>query len=33
MTAARAMGVGGQDFAIVFDVLARLAGAAPSTKP
>ena len=33
MTAARGLGLGDYDFAIVFDVLARLAGAAPSTKP
>jgi 3-hydroxyisobutyrate dehydrogenase-like beta-hydroxyacid dehydrogenase len=33
MTAARGMGLGDYDFAIVFDVLARLAGAAPSVKP
>jgi 3-hydroxyisobutyrate dehydrogenase-like beta-hydroxyacid dehydrogenase len=33
MTAARGLGLGEYDFAIVFDVLARLAGAAPSTKP
>jgi 3-hydroxyisobutyrate dehydrogenase-like beta-hydroxyacid dehydrogenase len=33
MTAARGMGLGDYDFAIVFDVLARLAGAPPSIKP
>jgi 3-hydroxyisobutyrate dehydrogenase-like beta-hydroxyacid dehydrogenase len=33
MTAARGLGLGDYDFAIVFDVLARLAGAAPSIKP
>jgi 3-hydroxyisobutyrate dehydrogenase-like beta-hydroxyacid dehydrogenase len=33
MTAARGMGLGDYDFAIVFDVLARLAGAPPSVKP
>jgi len=33
MTAARGLGLGEYDFAIVFDVLARLAGAAPSRKP
>jgi 3-hydroxyisobutyrate dehydrogenase-like beta-hydroxyacid dehydrogenase len=33
LTAARGLGLGDYDFAIVFDVLARLAGAAPSTKP
>ena len=33
MTAARGLGLGDYDFAIVFDVLARLAGAPPSTKP
>jgi len=33
MTAARGLGLGDYDFAIVFDVLARLAGAAPSVKP
>jgi 3-hydroxyisobutyrate dehydrogenase len=33
MTAARGLGLGEYDFAIVFDVLARLSGAAPSTKP
>ena len=32
MTAARGLGLGEYDFAIVFDVLARLAGAQPSTK-
>jgi len=32
MTAARGLGLGDYDFAIVFDVLARLAGAAPSVK-
>ena len=33
LTAARGLGLGDYDFAIVFDVLARLAGAAPSVKP
>ena len=33
MTAARGLGLGDYDFAIVFDVLARLAGAPPSIKP
>jgi 3-hydroxyisobutyrate dehydrogenase-like beta-hydroxyacid dehydrogenase len=33
MTAARGLGLGDYDFAIVFDVLARLAGASPSRKP
>jgi 3-hydroxyisobutyrate dehydrogenase-like beta-hydroxyacid dehydrogenase len=33
MTAARGLGLGEYDFAIVFDVLAQLAGAAPSVKP
>lgn len=33
MTAARGLGLGDYDFAIVFDVLARLAGAPPSVKP
>jgi 3-hydroxyisobutyrate dehydrogenase-like beta-hydroxyacid dehydrogenase len=33
MTAAAGLGLGEYDFAIVFDVLARLAGAAPSIKP
>jgi 3-hydroxyisobutyrate dehydrogenase-like beta-hydroxyacid dehydrogenase len=33
MTAARGLGLGDYDFAIVFDVLARLAGASPSIKP
>jgi 3-hydroxyisobutyrate dehydrogenase-like beta-hydroxyacid dehydrogenase len=33
MTAARGLGLGDYDFAIVFDVLARLSGAPPSTKP
>jgi 3-hydroxyisobutyrate dehydrogenase-like beta-hydroxyacid dehydrogenase len=33
MTAARGLGLGDYDFAIVFDVLARLSGAAPSVKP
>jgi 3-hydroxyisobutyrate dehydrogenase-like beta-hydroxyacid dehydrogenase len=33
MTAARGLGLGDYDFAIVFDVLAGLAGAAPSVKP
>ena len=33
MTAARGMGLGDYDFAIVFDVLARMAGAPPSIKP
>jgi 3-hydroxyisobutyrate dehydrogenase-like beta-hydroxyacid dehydrogenase len=33
MTAARGLGLGDYDFAIVFDVLARMAGAAPSIKP
>jgi 3-hydroxyisobutyrate dehydrogenase-like beta-hydroxyacid dehydrogenase len=33
MTAARGLGLGDYDFAIVFDVLARLAGASPSVKP
>jgi 3-hydroxyisobutyrate dehydrogenase-like beta-hydroxyacid dehydrogenase len=33
MTAARGLGLGDYDFAIVFDVLARLAGAPPSLKP
>jgi 3-hydroxyisobutyrate dehydrogenase-like beta-hydroxyacid dehydrogenase len=32
MTAARALGLGDHDFAVVFDVLARLAGVAPSAK-
>jgi 3-hydroxyisobutyrate dehydrogenase-like beta-hydroxyacid dehydrogenase len=33
MTAARGLGLGDYDFAIVFDVLARLSGAPPSVKP
>ena len=33
MTAARGLGLGDYDFAIVFDVLARLAGLPPSVKP
>jgi 3-hydroxyisobutyrate dehydrogenase-like beta-hydroxyacid dehydrogenase len=33
MGAARAMGLGGWDFAVVFDVLARLSGLPPSPKP
>jgi 3-hydroxyisobutyrate dehydrogenase-like beta-hydroxyacid dehydrogenase len=33
MTAARGLGLGEYDFAIVFDVLARLSGSAPSAKP
>ena len=33
MTAARGLGLGDYDFAIVFDVLARLSGIPPSTKP
>ena len=33
LTAARGLGLGDYDFAIVFDVLARLAGAPPSVKP
>jgi 3-hydroxyisobutyrate dehydrogenase len=33
MTAARGLGLDGYDFAIVFDVLARLSGAPPSAKP
>jgi 3-hydroxyisobutyrate dehydrogenase-like beta-hydroxyacid dehydrogenase len=33
MTAARGLGLGDSDFAIVFDVLAHLAGAPPSRKP
>jgi 3-hydroxyisobutyrate dehydrogenase-like beta-hydroxyacid dehydrogenase len=33
MTAARGLGLGDYDFAIVFDVLARLCGAPPSIKP
>jgi len=33
MTAARALGLGDHDFAVVFDVLARLSGLAPSAKP
>jgi 3-hydroxyisobutyrate dehydrogenase-like beta-hydroxyacid dehydrogenase len=33
MTAARGLGLDGYDFAIVFDVLARLSGAPPSVKP
>ena len=33
MTAARGLGLGDYDFAIVFDVLARLGGAPPSRKP
>ena len=33
MTEARSLGLGDYDFAIVFDVLARLSGAPPSTKP
>jgi 3-hydroxyisobutyrate dehydrogenase-like beta-hydroxyacid dehydrogenase len=32
LTAARALGLGDNDFAVVFDVLARLAGLAPSAK-
>ena len=32
MTAARGLGLGGYDFAVVFDVLARLSGLPPSTK-
>jgi len=33
MTAARGLGLGDYDFAIVFDVLARLSNAPPSAKP
>jgi 3-hydroxyisobutyrate dehydrogenase-like beta-hydroxyacid dehydrogenase len=33
MTKARSLGLGDYDFAIVFDVLARLSGAPPSIKP
>jgi 3-hydroxyisobutyrate dehydrogenase-like beta-hydroxyacid dehydrogenase len=33
MTAARGLGLGDYDFAVVFDVLASLSGAPPSTKP
>ena len=33
MTAARGLGLGDYDFAIVFDVLARMSGAPPSLKP
>ena len=33
LTAARGLGLGDYDFAIVFDVLARLSGAPPSVKP
>jgi 3-hydroxyisobutyrate dehydrogenase-like beta-hydroxyacid dehydrogenase len=33
MTAARGLGLGDYDFAVVFDVLAQLSGAPPSTKP
>jgi 3-hydroxyisobutyrate dehydrogenase-like beta-hydroxyacid dehydrogenase len=33
MTAARGLGLGDYDFAVVFDVLARLSGAPPSLKP
>jgi 3-hydroxyisobutyrate dehydrogenase-like beta-hydroxyacid dehydrogenase len=33
MTAARGLGLGDYDFAIVFDVLAHLGGAPPSVKP
>lgn len=33
MTSARGLGLGDYDFAIVFDVLALLSGAPPSTKP
>ena len=33
MTAARGMGLAEYDFAVVFDVLARLSGLAPSPKP
>jgi 3-hydroxyisobutyrate dehydrogenase-like beta-hydroxyacid dehydrogenase len=33
MTAARGMGLAEYDFAVVFDVLARLSGLAPSAKP
>lgn len=33
LTAARGLGLGDHDFAIVFDVLARLAGVTPSAKP
>jgi len=32
MTAARSMGLGAYDFAIVFDVLAAMSGMPPSTK-
>ena len=32
LTAARALGLGDYDFAVVFDVLARLAGLPPSAK-
>jgi hypothetical protein len=32
MTAARAMGIGHHDFAVVFDVLASLSGLPPSPK-
>jgi 3-hydroxyisobutyrate dehydrogenase-like beta-hydroxyacid dehydrogenase len=32
LTAARALGLGEHDFAVVFDVLARLSGCAPSAK-
>jgi hypothetical protein len=33
LTAARGLGVGHFDFAVVFDVLATLSGLAPSAKP
>ena len=33
LTAARALGLGRYDFAVLFDVLAGLAGLAPSAKP
>jgi len=33
LTGARGLGLGDHDFAVVFDVLARLAGLAPSRKP
>jgi 3-hydroxyisobutyrate dehydrogenase-like beta-hydroxyacid dehydrogenase len=33
LTAARGLGLGEHDFAVVFDVLARLSGAPPSKKP
>jgi 3-hydroxyisobutyrate dehydrogenase-like beta-hydroxyacid dehydrogenase len=32
MTAARGLGLGAYDFAVVFDVLARMSGLDPSTK-